>query len=63
MDRLGSPSTVEESRRLGCAAVAAVFRAARDCPAVVVDSTWYPYSPALVGERHGPFALQNPAAR
>jgi hypothetical protein len=54
MDRLGAPATVEESRRLGAAAVAAVLRVARGCPAAVIDSTWFPYSAALVGELPGP---------
>ena len=55
MDRLGPPSSVEESRRLGGAAVAALLRAARGCPAAVIDSTWYPYSLPLVTELPGPF--------
>jgi predicted kinase len=55
MDRLGAPTNVEESRRLGGAAVAAVLRAARGCPAAVIDSTWYPYSLPLVRELPGPF--------
>lgn len=55
MDCLGAPSTVEESRRLGAAAVAAVLRAARGCPAAVIDSTWFPYSEALVRDLPGPF--------
>ena len=55
MDHLGAPSTVEESRRLGGAAVAAVLRLARGCPSAVIDSTWYPYSLALVRELPGPF--------
>jgi predicted kinase len=54
MDRLGFPATVEESRRLGTAAVAAVLRAARGCPAAVIDSTWFPYSAALVRDLPGP---------
>jgi len=55
MDRLGAPTSVEESRRLGGAAVAAVLRAACGCPAAVIDSTWYPYSLPLVRELPGPF--------
>jgi predicted kinase len=55
MDSLGAPTSVEESRRLGRAAVAAVLRAARGCPAAVIDSTWYPYSLELVRELPGPF--------
>lgn len=54
MDRLGAPSSVEESRELGAAAVAAVLRAARDVPAAVIDSTWYPYTLPLVRELPGP---------
>lgn len=55
MDRLGAPTSVEESRMLGGAAVAAVLRAARGCPGAVIDSTWYPYSLPLVRELPGPF--------
>lgn len=55
MDRLGAPTSIEQSRRLGSAAVAAVLRAARGCPAAVIDSTWYPYSLPLVQELAGPF--------
>jgi len=42
MDEVGAPVSVEESRKLGVAAVVAVLRAARGCPAAVIDSTWYP---------------------
>lgn len=55
MDQLGAPDDVEESRRLGRAAVAAVLTAARGCPGGVIDSTWYPYSLRLVRELTGPF--------
>jgi predicted kinase len=48
MDAMGAPATVEESRKLGRAAVFAVLRAASGCRAGVVDSTWYPYSLPLV---------------
>jgi len=48
MDALGAPSSVEESRALGRAAVLAVLRAAQGCQAAVIDSTWYPYSEPLV---------------
>lgn len=54
MDRLGAPSTVEESQELGAAAVAAVLRFARGCPGAVIDSTWFPYSLPLVRELAGP---------
>lgn len=55
MDQLGAPESIEESRRLGRAAVGAVLRAARGCPAAAIDSTWYPYSLPLVRELPGPF--------
>jgi predicted kinase len=55
MDSLGPPSTVEQSRRLGRAAVHAVLRVARGCPAAVIDSTWYPYALPLVRALPGPF--------
>ena len=54
MDALGAPATVEESRRLGRAAVHAVLRLAAGCPAAVIDSTWYPYSLDLVHRLPGP---------
>ena len=54
MDSLGAPSTVEESRRLGVAAVVAVLRTARGCPGAVIDSTWFPYSLPLVRQLPGP---------
>lgn len=54
MDRLGAPRDVPESRRLGGAAVAAVLRAARGCPAAVIDSTWYPYALPWVRELGAP---------
>jgi predicted kinase len=56
MDSLGAPSTVEESRRLGKAAVFAVLRAARGCPGAVIDSTWFGYTLPLVRELAGPYA-------
>jgi predicted kinase len=55
-DALGAPATVEQSRRLGVAAVHAVLRVARGCPAAVIDSTWYPYTRPLVHALAGPFA-------
>ncbi|WIM92801.1 AAA family ATPase [Actinoplanes oblitus] len=55
MDSLGTPSTVEQSRRLGVAAVHAVLRVARGCPGAVIDSTWFPYSLPLVRALAGPF--------
>lgn len=48
MDSLGAPHDVEESRRLGRAAVTAVLRIARECPGAVVDSTWFAYTLPLV---------------
>jgi predicted kinase len=48
MDALGAPATVEESRRLGRAAVHAVLSAARGCSGAVIDSTWFPYTRPLV---------------
>ena len=54
MDALGAPSDVEESRRVGRAAVFAVLAAARGCPGAVIDSTWYPYAEQLVRELPGP---------
>ena len=54
MDALGTPSSVEESRLLGRAAVFAVLRAARGCQGAVIDSTWYPYSEPLVRALPGP---------
>jgi predicted kinase len=55
MDRLGAPTTVEESRELGVAAVVAVLEAAQERTGAVIDSTWFPYSRALVGHLAGPF--------
>jgi hypothetical protein len=55
MDVLGTPSTVEESRELGRAAVFATLRAAKGCTAAVIDSTWLPGSLPLVNELPGPF--------
>jgi len=54
MDALGAPADVEESRRLGRAAVFAVLAAARGCPGAVVDSTWYPYAEELARALPGP---------
>ncbi len=47
-ETLGRPGTVEESRRLGRAAVRAVLEVARTCPGAVVDSTWFDYTRPLV---------------
>jgi predicted kinase len=56
MDALGPPATVEESRRLGTAAVTALLRVARGCPGAVIDSTWYPCCLPMVAALGGPFA-------
>jgi predicted kinase len=53
MDGLGAPQTVEESRRLGVAAVRAVLQVARRCPGAVIDSTWYDYTLPLVRDLPG----------
>ena len=48
MDALGRPTTVEDSRRLGRAAVLAMLTAAATSTGAVLDSTFYPYAvPAL----------------
>jgi predicted kinase len=44
MSELGAPATVEESRRLGRAAVMAMLLVARSAPGAVLDSTFYPYT-------------------
>ena len=44
MDELGAPATVEESHRLGAAAVRVLLEVARGCPGAVLDSTWFPYT-------------------
>ncbi len=54
MDALGAPADVEASRRLGRAAVLAALRVARDCPAAVIDSTWFDYALPLVRCLSGP---------
>lgn len=48
MDATGTPTSVEESRRLGRAAVHATLRAAMTCPGAVIDSTWFAYTAELV---------------
>ena len=55
MDQWGAPTTVEQSRELGRAAVEAVLRAAEGRAAAVIDSTWYPYALPLVRRLPGPF--------
>lgn len=54
MDALGAPTTVEESRKLGTAAVHALLSAARGYSGAVIDSTWFPYARPLVGALPGP---------
>jgi len=44
MSCLGPPSTVDESRRFGRAAVLAMLRVAAGCPGAVLDSTWFEYN-------------------
>ena len=44
MGVLGPPATVEDSRRLGRAAVMAMLAVARASPGGVLDSTFYPYT-------------------
>lgn len=44
MEAFGRPGDVEESRRLGRAAVLAMLRVARRCTGAVLDSTWFPYT-------------------
>ncbi|WP_206794558.1 AAA family ATPase [Amycolatopsis sp. MtRt-6] len=52
-EELGRPRTVEESRRLGRAAVLAALRVARRCPGAVLDSTWFGYTAPLVAQLPG----------
>lgn len=44
MGVLGPPATVEDSRRLGRAAVMAMLALAKSAPGAVLDSTFYPYT-------------------
>ncbi len=53
MDALGSPASVEDSQRLGVAAVYATLRAAAGVPGAVIDSTWFEYSRPLVDRLPG----------
>ena len=53
MSELGRPGTVEESRRLGRAAVIAMLTVARSAPGAVLDSTFYPYTVAHLTELPG----------
>lgn len=53
-DALGQPADVEQSRRLGRAAVRVMLRVAADCPGAVLDSTWFPEVRPLVEQLPGP---------
>ncbi len=52
-EQFGAPTSVEDSRRLGEAAVRVLLRLARDCPGAVIDSTWYDYTRPLVAQLPG----------
>jgi predicted kinase len=54
MEALGVPSDVEQSRKLGRAAVMAMLRVARTSPGAVLDSTWYPYARPALSQLRGP---------
>jgi predicted kinase len=54
MDALGPPDDVEESQRLGRAAVFALLRAAKQCDGAVIDSTWFDYAAPLVVQLGAP---------
>lgn len=55
MEALGRPADLEESRRLGRAAVHAVLASARTArPGSVIDSTWFDYARPLVARLEGP---------
>jgi predicted kinase len=53
VEEFGPPRTVDESRRLGRAAVLAALRVARRCPGAVLDSTWFDYTRPLVAQLPG----------
>jgi predicted kinase len=53
MGVLGPPATVEDSRRLGRAAVLAMLAVARASPGGVLDSTFYPYTVAHLEQLTG----------
>lgn len=52
-DGLGRPETVEQSQRLGRAAVLAMLRVAQRCPGGVLDSNWFDYTRPLVAALPG----------
>jgi predicted kinase len=55
MDQLGSPGTVQQSQRLGRAAVMAMLTVAAGCPdGAVLDSTFLPYARARLLALSGP---------
>lgn len=54
MDALGLPDSVEESHRLGQAAVHAMLAVAATNPGAVLDSVWMPYTIPLISELDGP---------
>ena len=54
MDVLGLPGDVEQSRKLGRAAVMAMLSVARTSPGAVLDSTWYPYTRPALDQLRGP---------
>ena len=54
MDVLGWPSSVEESRRLGRAAVMAMLEVARTSRGAVLDSTFFPYAFPRISALPGP---------
>lgn len=55
VDELGAPATVEDSQRLGRAAVNAVLRVAQGHHSAVIDSTWFARTLPLVNALGGPF--------
>src|SRR5207237_4348080 len=54
MDVLGLPGELEESRKLGRAAVMAMLTVARTSPGAVLDSTWDPYTRPVLKQPRGP---------
>ncbi len=47
------PATVEESQKLGRAAVSLMLQLARSCPAAVLDCTWFDYTKPLLAALPG----------
>ncbi len=54
MDVLGRPTSLDESRRLGRAAVMAMLSVAAASPGAVMDSAWLPYTLPLLRTLPGP---------